>query len=140
MAMGSELLIFVGSLVAIFALAGLAMLLGLGRDPTLANEAEAQRWAGEVHDGYVAVRVSLDSKGKGALLEDEAEQIMILKPHGGHFAGRILDASSSVKRQDDSLVIDSGEARYGAVRLQIADAQVWAERIHGLGKRGNARV
>lgn len=136
MEISSQLLTFAGSLVAIIALAALARILGLGRDPVLANEAEAMRQAGEVHDGFLARTIALDSAGKGALLQDEAGAIMVLKSHGGHFAGRMLDEASTALMRDGTLIVDCGELLYGKVSLKLDDPELWARKIDGLGSRG----
>lgn len=130
--MNGQLLIFAGSLIAIFALAGLAIWLGLGRDPTLSDEGEAQRWADQVSDAFAAQHVALDLNGKGALLCDCEGNIMVLKPHGGHFTGRILGPSSSARIVESALAIDCGEARFGKVHLAISDPQPWADAINAL--------
>ena len=131
--MSEQLLTLAASLIAVLGLAGLALWLGLGRDPILASEAEAQCWANEVNDGFVAQQVALDRQGKGALLRNDAGDIMVLKPHGGHFAGRILAASASVRIAQGVLIVDCGEARFGQVQLNVSDSEVWANRINALG-------
>jgi hypothetical protein len=132
MELNTELLVFAGSLAAIFLLAGLARGLRLGRDPVLASEAEAARWASEVHDGFLPSRTALDADGKGALLEDASGRLMVLKPHGGHFAGRILDGTARAEDAQGKLQIISGERRFGTVTLQLENAQDWASAINAL--------
>ncbi|NVE95124.1 hypothetical protein [Altererythrobacter lutimaris] len=134
----AETLQFAGSLVAILILAWLVKRLGLGRNPTLADDDHAKTVAAEVHDGFVAESVARDEKGEGALLRDARGRTMVLKPHGVHFAGRILTSSASATLSGSSLQIMSGEKRFGDVYLTIEDAAYWAEAINRLHEAGNA--
>ncbi|WP_284123742.1 hypothetical protein [Parerythrobacter aestuarii] len=125
-------IVLIGSLVAILALAGLAQWLGLGRTPQLANEADACRAANEAVEGFQPVRFGLDRSGRGGLLEDAQGRILLLKPHGNFFAGRLLAPGSTVLARDETLTIDCGERRYGTVILQLDDPAYWAEAIDRL--------
>lgn len=127
-----QLLIFGGSLVAIFALAGLARWLGLGGNPTLRNDAAVRLAASEVADGFVAERISIARNAKAALASDPAGRIMVIKQHGNQFAGRVLASGSQAREEVDGLVVDCGEVRFGTVRLSLADASTWADRINRL--------
>ena len=129
---------FGGSLIAIFALAGLAAWLGLGRKPKLAGEADAQRWAGEVHDGYASIRVAVDAEGRGAILEDASGQLMVLRPHGGHFAGRLLSTDARAESDDGKIIVDCAEPQFGVLNFKIADPAIWAQRINALERPGDA--
>lgn len=131
--MNEQLLTFAVSLIAVLGLAGLALWLGLGSEPRLKSEAEAQRWANEVSDGFLAQQVTLDQQGKGALLRNAAGEIMVLKPHGSHFAGRILGTGSGARVCDDVLTIDCGETRFGTVHLTLNEPPIWADAINALG-------
>ncbi len=129
---------FAGSLAAIFAVAGLAVWLGLGRDARLASDAEAHDWAEQVAQGFAAETVAIGADGKAALLRDTSGQIMLLKQHGGHFAGRVLDGKSSAKTLEDTITVDSAERRFGAVTLRIKSADDWAKAICALKGQDNA--
>jgi hypothetical protein len=135
-------LLFLGSLIAILALAGIARWLGLGRAPRLASEAEARFAANEAVDGFEPVHVSLDRHGKGALLEDKTGRVLLLKPHGNFFAGRLLtEAARSERRTDQGqacLRIDSGEKRYGTVSLDVDDPDHWVAAINRLRSANHA--
>ncbi|MHA6332540.1 hypothetical protein ACXYL9_02560 [Qipengyuania sp. CAU 1752] len=122
----------VGSLVAIVALAGLARWLGLGREPRLADEDAARRAADEAFDGFEPLRCGLDQDGRGALLEDAEGRILLLKPHGNFFAGRLLGPVARANRADNTLTIDGGERRFGKVTLALEDAAYWEETIDRL--------
>lgn len=129
------LLQFVGSLVAILALAWTARWLKLGPQPRLQDEAEARLAADEAVSGYSPVSIALDRDGGGALMRDAAGRPLLLRPHGTHFAGRILAAGAGARIDGDALVIDSGERRYGEARLTVPDPQQWARTIDALGTR-----
>lgn len=128
------LLQFIGSLVAILALAGIARWLKLGPEPRLKNEAEARIAADEAVSGFEPVAIGLDRMGCGAVMRDAAGRVLLLRPHGGHFAGRLLTGEARALRDGDTLEIDTGEKRYGAVRLVLEDAGAWARAIEAVGK------
>ena len=129
---------FVGSLVAILVLAWLVKRFGLGANPSLKDDAAARAVAAEVSDGFAALEVARDAGGAGALLRDAEGRIMLLKPHGVHFAGRILTASASATHSDNRISISTGEKRFGDVQLTIDDAASWVEAIIRLDKEGDA--
>ncbi|MFL0355369.1 hypothetical protein ACI5KX_02730 [Erythrobacter sp. GH1-10] len=133
-----QVLIFGGSLVAIFALAGLAALMKLGGNPVLSSDADAARAASEVHDGFIPERIALDTGGKGALLRDADGRIMVIKRHGNRFAGRILTGSASASANGERIEIASGETRFGSVGLSHPDAASWADAINALDKEHHA--
>ncbi len=134
----AELLQFLGSLVAIFALAGLAFWLKLGGSPELANDADARAAANEAVDGYVPSKTAIDAKGRGAIMSDSSGLLLILKPHGNKFAGRILTGHASASTIDGVLVVDSGERRYGSVELELEEAGTWASAINRLHSDADA--
>ena len=138
MSLPPELLQFLGSLVAILALAGLAYVLKLGGKPKLTDTEAAQRLANEAVDGFVGTLIALDQNGSGAILKDAHGRILLLKPHGNKFVGRILNARASARISDGQLVIDSGERRYGASKLDLADSQTWADAINKLRQQDDA--
>ena len=121
-----------GSLVAIFALYGLARWWKLGGTVVLANDAEARRAASEALDGFEANRVSISRGGCAALVRDDQGRIMVIKRHGNRFAGRLLGNRASVREAVDALVVDSGETSFGAVRLSLNDPGYWADAINRL--------
>ena len=123
---------FIGSLIAILALAGLAAWLRLGTSPRLTNEEQARQAANEAVEGFEPVRFGLDREGAGALLEDARGRLLLLKPHGNFFAGRVLTAAATVQQGADTLSIDCGESTYGEVTLALDDAPYWVEAIHRL--------
>ena len=129
---------FIGSLIAILALAGLALWLKLGATPHLANEDDARRAADEAVDGFETTRLGLDRNGAGGILEDAEGRLLLLKPHGNFFAGRLLGPNTSVLRNGDRLTIHCGERTYGVVTLELEDAHYWADAIDRLKTSGDA--
>ncbi len=128
------LLQFGGSLVAIVLLAWFASALKLGDKPKLASHSEAARAAGEVADGFTPIESAIAHDGAGALLKDANGQIMLLKTHGVHFAGRILSGEASATASDGMLIINTGEARFGSAQLALDDVDSWVVAINQLGR------
>lgn len=131
-------LLFLGSLVAILALAGIARWLGLGRAPRLETEDEARFAANEAIDGFVPVRIALDRQGAGAIMEDRDGRLLLLKPHGNFFAARVSAPIWTVAPDRQHLTIDSGERRFGVVSLVLEDPDYWVTAIKRLRAGGNA--
>ena len=138
MSLPPELLQFLGSLVAILALAGLAYALRLGGKPKVTGMEAARSLANEAVDGFVAETIALDEQGNGAIMRDAQGRILLLKPHGNKFAGRILTTRVSARISDGQLVIDSGERRFGSSKLDLADSQTWADAINQLRQQNDA--
>lgn len=128
----SQILQFGGSLIAIFALFLLARALKLGGKPRLQSAEEVKHAAAEVIDGFEAVRTSIARDGKAALASDKAGQIMLIKLHGNHFAGRILTQTARVREEVDGLIVESGETQFGKVRMSLSDPAYWADAINRL--------
>ena len=126
------LLQFLGSLVAILALAGLAFALRLGPAPRLKDEQAARAAADEAVSGFDPVDIALDRGGAGALLRDTTGRILLLRQHGSHFAGRVLTGAAEVSRDGDALLIDTAEKRYGTARLEIPDPSAWMQAIEAI--------
>ncbi|MEP3052295.1 MAG: hypothetical protein ABJP48_06065 [Erythrobacter sp.] len=127
-----RLLQFGVSLAAILLLAGLAMLLRLGPQPSLVDKTHTRAVANEVLDGFEIQHLSISENGDAALLRSRDEAIMVIKTHGTKFAGRILSADASAYVQSGILHVDCGEVRFGTVSLKLADAADWANAIHAL--------
>ena len=127
-----EILQFLGSLVAILALAAIARSMKLGPERTLKSREEALEAAEEAVSGFSAVALALDADGRGALLRDAQGRVLLLRPHGTHFAGRVLTAAARARLEGDALVIDTAEKRYGTARLRVDDADAWMQAIEAI--------
>lgn len=126
------LLQFGGSLVAILALYALARVLKLGGNSGLVDDGAVRIAAGEVEDGFEATRIAISRGGAAALAADPDGRIMVIKRHGNRFAGRVLTRAARVREEVDALVVDPGDARFGAVRLSIERPGSWADAINRL--------
>ncbi|MEP2735048.1 MAG: hypothetical protein ABJP34_02025 [Erythrobacter sp.] len=120
------------SLLAIFALAGLAYWLKLGGKPSLSSEDDVARAAGEVEAGFVPVHTAISRKGDAALAKDANGRIMLIKRHGNQFAGRVLISSARVREVVDAIEVDPRETQFGAVRLSVEKPGYWADAINRL--------
>ncbi len=123
---------FGGSLVAILIVVGIAYRLKLGPERRLDSEESARIAATEAVDGFDAIDISLDAEGRAALLRDASGCILLLRQHGTHFAGRVLTSAADARIDNDVLVIDTAERRYGAARLHVADASAWKQAIEAI--------
>ena len=85
--------------------------------------------------GFEPVAIGLDSEGRGALLRDAGGRILLLRPHGSHFAGRLLSDRADARIEDDALFVDTAEKRYGSARLALADASAWMQAIKAIKNR-----
>ena len=130
--MPDQLVQFLGSLAAILVLAAIARGFRLGPAPALKDESEARRAADEAVDGFAPLEIALDAQGRGAVLSDEQGRILLLRPHGTHFAGRLLTSRAAAHVEGESLVVDTAERRFGAARLDIANPQAWVQRIEAI--------
>lgn len=133
-----QLLQFVGSLIGILALAGLAIWLKLGPAPTLTSEEEARFAADEAVSGFVPTSIGLDRNGSGAIMRDEAGRLLLLRPHGTKFAGRLLTANARMRLAGDQLTIDTAERRYGAYTLSLDDASAWVQALEEIKSADHA--
>lgn len=122
-----------GSLLAIFALAGLAWKLGLGGDLRIRDEAQARELAEEAMCGFDAVDVAIDRAGHAALLRDAGGRVLLLRRHGAHFAARLLTGHAHARLDRTLLVIGPVEKRFGKVTLDLGpQAQYWAASLRRL--------
>src|SRR3546814_3647554 len=139
MNLSGEWLQFLGSLAAILLLAGLARAFRLGREPRIADEAEARIAAGEAVYGFVPEACAIDSNGRGAIMADGSGRLLLLKPHGSKFAGRLLGPHTAVGVDGKRLTVHTGERRFGDVTLSVADSAYWARKIELLGATAEDR-
>lgn len=135
MTLPPALLQFLGSLAAILVLAAIAWRLKLGPEPRLDDEIAARRAADEAVSGFEPVAIGLDNEGRGALLRDIGGRILLLRPHGTHFAGRLLSDRADARIEDGVLLVDTVEKRYGSARLELADASAWMQAIEAIKNR-----
>lgn len=131
--MTAQLLQFGGSLIAILALAWLARRLGLGGDARIRDEAHLRELAEEALCGFDPVDVAIDRASLGALARDAQGRVMLLRRHGAHFAGRLLDSHLHVRLDRNLLAVGTGERRFGTITLDLGDeAPAWAASLRRL--------
>ena len=123
---------FLGSLVAILALAGIALWLKLGPASKLESEGAARAAAEEAVSGFEPVEIGLDREGRGALLRDTEGRILLLRPHGTHFAGRLLTPAARMELDGEVLSVDTAERRFGAARLTLDDPSAWMQALDAI--------
>jgi hypothetical protein len=125
-------LLFLGSLFAILALAGIARWLELGVEPSLETEEDVRRAASEAIDGFEPTFIDLDFYRRGALVEDAEGRIMLLRRHGNFTVGRLLGPQSSCINEVGLVTIDTGEPGFREVTLELIYAGDWERAINRL--------
>jgi hypothetical protein len=121
------------SLAAILAVWWLARRMDLGGDVRIRDAGHAAELAGQTLCGFTPVAVSLDRARVGALLRDAQGRVMVLRRHGSHFVGRLLNSHAGVRLDHGNLVIATGEAWFGTITLDLGgDAQIWAASLRRL--------
>lgn len=122
-----------GSLAAVLALWAVARWMRLGGDVRIADEDHARALAEAALCGFEPVAVALDRARIGALLRDARGRVMVLRRHGSHFVGRLLDDRKGVRLDRNFLVIATGERTFGTIVLDLgAEAQAWAASLRRL--------
>ncbi|MCA1749324.1 MAG: hypothetical protein ABR601_06580 [Parasphingopyxis sp.] len=124
-------LTLIGSLVAVFALAGIAWWLGVGTPPAIGSEEAARRHAAEAHSGFRPREAAVDADGRAALVLGEDREIVLLRPHGARIAARVFRGAPPCAVSDGELKIASGERMFGDVTLRLGEAEAarWAARL-----------
>lgn len=131
-----QLLQLGGSLLAILALGWLASKLQLGGDRRIRSDDEARALADEAVSGFEPVDIALDRSGYGALLRDADGRVLMLRRHGSHFAGRLIEKRPQARLDQNLLIIEAEDRPFGAVTLDLGkNAQIWAASLRRLEAR-----
>lgn len=131
--MTGQLLQIGGSLLAILALAFMAWKLKLGGDFRIRDEHEARALADEAICGFDPVEIAIDRAGYAALLRDGEGRVLLLRRHGAHFAGRLLDGHTQSRLDRNFLTVGTSDRRFGEVTLDLGpQAQAWAASLRRL--------
>ena len=126
----SQLLQLSASLVAILALAWLAARLRLGGDRVIEDETDARRLADEAVSGFVPVGIAIDRARRSALMYDSAGRILLLRRHGSHFAGRMLERDTRVACSGDGVTLTLADRRFGPASLSFEHGlPAWIARL-----------
>lgn len=121
------------SILAILFLAWLARFLGLGGDVRIRSDEQARAIADEVISGFDPVDIAIDKAGMGALMRDAQGRHLLIRRHGAHFAGRLLDNHSETRLDQNFLTVGTGERTFGRVTLHLGkEAQYWASGLRHL--------
>lgn len=114
-------IVFVASLAAVLALAGIAWWLRLGRGATmLADAAAAGRSAEEALSGFEVKQTLLGVDRLAALVVGRRGRVAVLKAHGAHVAAREV-RWSDVSAIAGGIRVDTGEPRFGTVFVNGID-------------------
>lgn len=131
--MSGQLLQFGGSLLAILALGWIAHRLGLGGDTRIRDEAHLRALAEEALYGFEPIEIAIDRAGIAGLARDGEGRVMLLRRHGAHFAGRLLDSHAHIRLDRHFLIVGTADRRFGTMSLDLGDqAQAWAASLRRL--------
>jgi hypothetical protein len=108
-----------GSLAGVLALALTAWLLGLGGG-AIGSPEEAMAIAEEGLGGFEAEQAIVSSDGRCALVFGGGGRIALIKQHGTQPAARMLGRPLRIEEVEGGFRVDSGERRFGAVRLLVS--------------------
>ena len=126
-----------GSLLAILLIYGLVRAFELGGDVRLADEAEARALAEAAQCGFAPVDVALDRARIGALLRNQAGEVMLVRRHGARFAARLLTTHTGARLDHGFLTLSTDDPHFGSVTLDLGtQAQIWAASLRRLGNPG----
>ena len=116
-------LTLIGSLAAVFAVAGLVWAMGMGRGAAITDSEAAERLAREAQSGFVPHAAIVGRDHRAALVLGADEAIILLRVHGAQIAARVLRSLTQVERRDGVLIIGTGERLFGDVILDLGADQ-----------------
>lgn len=119
------------SLVTVFAVAALALWLGMGRGSSLGDRESVFALARGAHSGFRPEAGAIDREGRAALVIGAAGDAMLLKLHGAHPAARHYPEPPEAIADGPVLRIVTGEHMFGTIALDLGEAQAssWAARL-----------
>ncbi|MEO1169710.1 MAG: hypothetical protein AAFW97_13465 [Pseudomonadota bacterium] len=126
-------LILIGSLAAVFAVAAIAWLLGMGRTPRIADAAQAERLARDAHSGFAPVDAAVSRDGKAALVAGRDGDFVLLREHGANVVARVLREPPDVALNQAVMTVKTGERLFGDLHLDLGEAEAarWSETLSG---------
>ena len=123
------------ALAIVLATAGLTYWLGLGGDRRIRSEEEARVIADQLITGFTPVAIAIDRAGIGALLRDADGRQLLIRRHGAHFVGRLLDRQTVARLNQNFLTIATGERFFESITLDLGQqAAVWGAGFRHLGR------
>lgn len=126
-----NLTVLLGSLAAVFVVAAISWLMGLGRVPRIGSEADARQLAREAHSGFHPTGAAVSIDGKAALVAGQGGDYVLLRDHGANVAARVLHEAPSIRREGAFLIVETGEMMFGDLQLELEDeaAQHWTDQL-----------
>ncbi|MBC2670847.1 hypothetical protein ACFOON_14830 [Novosphingobium piscinae] len=129
-----SLILIAAALVAILGLAVMARRLGLGADVRLRDADTAGELARAADCRFTPTVVALDRAGLGALLADQAGQVVLLRRHGARFVAHRLTSHAGVRLERQFLCFALPEPGFVPITLDLGpEAQHWAASLRRLG-------
>jgi hypothetical protein len=115
------------SLIAIFALARFAKILGLGGEARIRDTDHAKQIAFDSIYGFSGSDAVVDRAGYGALVKDAAGRHVLIRAQGVHFVTRMITPPIEGRLDQKFLTIALNEPDFAPVTLNLGDdAQFWA--------------
>ena len=126
-----NLTVLLGSLAAVLAVVAISWLMGLGRTPRIASEADARQLARDAHSGFRPIGAAVSRDGKAALVAGQGDEYVLLRDHGANLAARVLHGAPPIHRDGTLLIVESGERMFGDLHLELEDEadQHWATQL-----------
>lgn len=123
-----------GSFVAILVLAWIARRLRLGGDARIRSDDDVRELADEALHGFEPADIAIDRAGMGALARDSRGRVLLLRRHGSHFAGRLLDSHAYTRLDRGLLTLATSDRTFGTVTFDLGDqAPAWAASLRRIG-------
>lgn len=130
--MTAELFQLLLSLAAVIILVLIVRTMRLGASPAFHEPDDARHAAAAMAEGFDPVDIGVDRDGTAALLADGKGRVLLLRAHGAHIAGRLLEASASARLEGETLVVDPADRRFGPVHLHLAEPERWQNLVNRL--------
>ena len=121
-----------GSLAAVFAVAGIVWLMGMGKAPRISSAEQAMILARDAHSGFRPAEALVDREGAAALVAGEDGAVVLVRPHGAQIAARVFAQPPQMDFADGLLTVATGDPRFGDVTLRLDEEQ--ATRWPALGE------
>jgi hypothetical protein len=121
------------SIVSVIAVVALVRVLKLGGDVRIRDEGHARQIADACVSGFEAVDMIIDQAGIAAILKDANGRQLLIRRHGAHFVGRVLDSGVVARLDRKFLTLATAERSFGEVTLNLGEqAQYWASGLRYL--------
>lgn len=123
----NDLVMLGASLVTILVVSWLVGRVGLGSDPRIRSKDEALALADSIICGFDGRDVVIDRAGFAAIVRNDHDEQMLIRAHGNHFVGRLIDASFTGRLSHNQLTLAPAERTFGPTTLDLGkEAGAWA--------------